>query len=158
MSSVGTSESKVIISDTTCLVILQKIDAFEILHRLYPQTMTTPEVRREFGAGLPNWIAIQSVQDIALMEAFKDSVDTGEASAIALAMETPNSLVIVDDLKGRNLAKRMGLDFMGTLGMLLKAKEHGVIAEISPYVIQIQQTNFRVFQAIIDYVLEQARE
>src|ERR1700748_1398370 len=107
MSLAGTAQSKIIISDTTCLVILQKIDAFEILHKLYPQTITTPEVQKEFGTGLPGWIATQPVQDIALMEAFKESIDTGEASAIALAMEIPNSIVIIDDLKGRNLARRM---------------------------------------------------
>jgi predicted nucleic acid-binding protein len=120
--------------------------------------LTTPEVQDEFGAGLPTWITIQSAKDVALMEAFSESVDPGEASAIALAMEMRNCVVIVDDRKGRNLARRMELDFIGTLGMLLKAKEHGVITELRPYIDKIQQTNFRVSDAIIDFVLRQAGE
>ncbi|GAA3974041.1 DUF3368 domain-containing protein [Mucilaginibacter dorajii] len=92
------------------------------------------------------------------MEVLKESIDPGEASAIALAIETPNSLVIVDDLKGRKLAKRMSLSIMGTLGMLLKAKQQNVIPLVKPYIDLIQETDFRLSQAIISYVLEQAGE
>lgn len=90
MNSAGMRASKRIISDTSCLVILQKIDGFEVLKALYPQVITTPEVQQEYGDGLPTWIDIRPVQDIALMDAFKETVDEGEASAIALAMETPD--------------------------------------------------------------------
>jgi predicted nucleic acid-binding protein len=149
---------KAVISDTTCLIILQKIDAFEVLRNLYPQTITTPEVFREFGEDLPSWITIQPVKDNALVDLFKESVDPGEASAIALAIEITNCLVIVDDRKARNLAKRMHLEFIGTLGLILEAKAQGVIAQVKPYLDKIQQTNFRVTQDIVDYVLEQAGE
>jgi len=76
---------------------------------------------------LPEWIEIRYVQDTTLKEVFKEKVDPGEASAIALAMETSNAILIVDDLKGRKLASKMVLRFMGTLGFLVKAKAYGVI-------------------------------
>ena len=83
MSLPGTPDFKVIISDTSCLIILEKLNAFDLLHNLYPQVITTPEVQREFGASLPDWIAILTPKDIALVEAFKEGVDAGEATAIA---------------------------------------------------------------------------
>ncbi len=158
MSLAGTPEFKIVISDTSCLVILDKLNAFNLLHQLYPQVVTTPEVAREYGTGLPDWITIQAPKDTALVEAFKESVDPGEASAIALAMEIGHAMLIVDDRKGRSLANRMELNFMGSVGLLLKAKAQGLIPLIRPYTDRMLQTDFRVSRALIDYALEQAGE
>lgn len=158
MNLEGTQEYSIVITDTSCFILLDKIKAFDILHRLFQNVTTTPEILEEFGGDLPEWIQIRSVKDNTLMEVLKESVDPGEASAIALAIETPNSLIIVDDLKGRKLAARMDLNFMGTLGMLLKAKEHQIITQIRPYIEKIQMTDFRLSQAVIGYVLELAGE
>ena len=158
MSLEGTQEYRIIFTDTSCFILLDKINAFDILHRLFQNVTTTPEILKEFGGDLPDWIQIRSVKDNALMEVLRESVDPGEASAIALAIETPNSLIIVDDLKGRKLATRMDLNFMGTLGMLLKAKQHQIISHIRPYIEKIQMTDFRLSQALISYALELAGE
>ena len=158
MNSANAPEYSVVISDTTCLILLQKLDAFDVLRNLYPQTITTPEVVSEFGEGLPSWITIQSVKNNALVDLFRESVDPGEASAIALAIELPNCLLIVDDKKARKLANQMNLEFIGTLGLLVEAKNQDLIPQVKPYLDQIQQTNFRVSQDIIDYVLELAKE
>jgi len=158
MSLPGTREFKIVISDTSCLVILEKLNAFDLLHQLYPQVITTPEIQGEFGTGLPDWITIQVPKDIALVEAFKESVDPGEASAIALTMEIGNARLIVDDRKGRILAGRMELTFMGSIGLLLRAKAQGLIPLIRPYTDRMLQTDFRVSHALIDYALEQAGE
>ena len=158
MSLTKFQEYNIIITDTSCLILLEKIDGFGVLQRLFTSVTTTPEIKNEFGTGLPEWIIIKAVKDIALMEVLKESVDPGEASALALAIETTNPLVIIDDLKGRKLAKRMTLNIMGTLGVLLKAKQHHIIPLVRPYIDRIQETNFRVSQEVISYVLEQAGE
>jgi len=158
MSLTALPEYNIVITDTSCLILLEKIGGFEILQPLSTTVTTTPEIKEEFGINLPSWIKIATVKDISLVEVLKEIVDPGEASAIALAIETANSLVIVDDLKGRKLAKRMNLNVMGTLGMLLKAKQRGVIPLIKPYIDRIQETDFRISQEIIDYVIEQAGE
>ncbi len=84
----------------------------------------------------------------------KETVDPGEASAIALAMETSNAILIIDDLKGRKLASKMALNFMGTLGLLVKAKEYGVISAVKPYIEKIQATDFRVSSSLVNLILE----
>jgi len=151
-------EFKIVISDTSCLIILEKLNALELLRQLYPIVLTTPEIQREFGTDLPDWITIQTVHDNALVEAFKESVDPGEASAIALAMEIDKAMLIVDDRKGRILAARMELNFMGSIGLLLKAKSRGLIPFLKPYTEQLLQTDFRVSQILINYALKQAGE
>ena len=158
MSLAEFQDYSIVITDTSCFILLDKIDAFDVLHRLFQNVTTTPEIKKEFGSDLPQWVEIRAVQDVVLMDVLKESVDPGEASAIALAMETPNSLIIVDDLKGRKLASRMELKFIGTLGLLIMAKEHNVIPNIRSYINKIQKTDFRISQDLVNYALEKAGE
>lgn len=50
------------------------------------------------------------------------TLDPGEASAIALGSEL-QGLLIVDDLKARKMASELQLDYTGTLGVLVEAKQ-----------------------------------
>lgn len=140
------------------LILLQKINALEILNQLYNQVITTPQVESEYGDNLPHWISVKAVKDTALLQILNETVDLGEASAITLTIETPGSSILIDDLKGRKLAKRLGLNFMGVLGMLLKAKQHNLITAVKPFIYRIRQTDFRVTEELIIYLLEQAGE
>ena len=54
---------KIVISDTSTLIIFHKIGELKLLHQVYEQLITTPEVAAEFGEKLPRWIKIQSVTD-----------------------------------------------------------------------------------------------
>ena len=76
-----------VITDTSCFILLDKLDAFQILNTLYENVVTTPEVASEFGKDLPGWIKIKTVSNKELQKIYSEKVDIGEASAIALAME-----------------------------------------------------------------------
>jgi predicted nucleic acid-binding protein len=86
--------NKVIISDTSCLIALSKIQRLDILHNLFPRIITTTEIASEFGEPLPFWIEVVKVSDFPKKNEWEQIVDKGEASAIALAWQTPNSLLI----------------------------------------------------------------
>src|SRR5205814_5775333 len=103
------------------------IARLDILYKTFPITITTKEVYKEFGGHLPSWISIRPVIDQARKNNLASIVDEGEASAIALALETKHSLLIIDEKKGRKLAAELQLEFIGTLQLLLIAKEKGVI-------------------------------
>lgn len=154
MSLTGSREYSIIITDTSCFITLDKIGAFDILHKAFKNIVTTPEIQEEFGSELPQWIEIRSVLDKTLQEVFKETVDRGEASA----METSNAILIIDDLKGRKLASKMALNFMGTLGLLVKAKEYGVISAVKPYIEKIHATDFRVSSSLVNLILEKTGE
>jgi predicted nucleic acid-binding protein len=47
---------KSIISDTSCLILLDKIDEIHLLKKLFGSIITTPEVADEFGLPLPSWV------------------------------------------------------------------------------------------------------
>ncbi len=85
-------------------------------------------------------------------------IDRGESSAIALALETPDSTIILDDYKARKIAHQLGLVFTGTLGVIIKAKLNGIITSIKPVLEKIKQTDFRLSADIELQALKEARE
>ena len=85
-------------------------------------------------------------------------IDKGESSAIALALETPNSTKILDDYKARKVAERLGLTFTGTIGVIIKAKLSGIIPSIKPILEKIKQTDFRLSAEIELFALKVANE
>jgi predicted nucleic acid-binding protein len=144
---------KIVISDTSCLILLSKIDKIELLQQVYDTVFTTPEILNEFGMKLPKWIKIESVKDKKYQELLETQVDLGEASAIALASEKQNTLLLLDDLKARKLATKLKLNFTGTLGVIHKAKQMGKIKKIKPILEDLLKTDFRISQNIIDEIL-----
>jgi len=105
---------KAIISDTSCFIILTNIGELALLRRVYGQIVTTPEIAAEFGELLPEWVEIAEVKDKYRQTILELQIDRGESSAIALALETPNSTVILDDYKARKIAERLGITLTGT--------------------------------------------
>ena len=68
-------------------------------------------------------------------------------------METENTLLIIDDLKARREAKRLGLPITGTLGVLYAAKQKGLIPLLKPYLETLQSADFRIAPNIVKELL-----
>lgn len=149
---------RIVIADTSCFILLDKINALDVLYLLFNKVVTTAEIAAEFGKPLPEWVIINQVSDKQYHSILELEVDKGEASAIALALESKPSLLILDDLKARKLADKLMLEYTGTLGLFLKAKESGKILQIKPFLEKIQATNFRFSQKIFDEILTIAGE
>jgi predicted nucleic acid-binding protein len=92
---------KVVISDTSCLIGLTNIGKLDILKQLYGTVMVTPEVVQEYVLALPDWITVKEVTETSKTVAFNEILDLGESSAIALATEMDNVLLIVDERRAR---------------------------------------------------------
>jgi len=149
---------KTIISDTSCLVILEKIKELELLHRLFGTVITTSEIKDEFGLPLPEWVQIKEVRNKNYQSIIEATLDKGEASAIALALELEDCLLIIDDLKGRKFANQLGLKITGTFGVLVEAKLSGTIPSVKPILEKIKTTNFRIGEQLEALILKKAGE
>ncbi|MCW3463005.1 DUF3368 domain-containing protein [Chitinophaga nivalis] len=148
----------VVIADTSCFILLDKIDAVDLLRQLFNTISTTSTIAEEFGKQLPEWVKIMPVIDLHYQRILELEVDKGEASAISLAIESGSALLILDDLKARKVAGKLSLAYTGTLGILLKAKEMGLLPAIKPLLDRIQQTNFRFSVNIFNEILKIAGE
>ena len=149
---------KTIISDTSCFIILSKIGELELLHKLYGQIITTLDIGEEFGETLPNWVSIEKASDKYKQRILEMQIDKGESSAIALALEIQNCTLILDDFKARKVAQNLGLNYTGTIGIIVKAKLKGTIASIKPFLEKIKETNFRISAEIELQALKEAGE
>ena len=149
---------KVVISDTSCLIILHEIGELDLLRKVYYTVSTTPEVVQEFMEILPDWIKIEKVKDKKYQEFLETQVDFGEASAIALAKEMESPLLLLDDLKARKLATKLNLRFTGTLGVIHRAKQIGAIEKVRPIIEKLLATDFRISGNIVAELLRKNNE
>lgn len=129
---------KIIIADTSCLVLLEKIDELNILHKLYQTVFITDTIAKEFDSELPEWIQKKEIEDKKYLRILENTVDPGEASAIALATQI-NGALILDDVRARRLAAELSLDFTGTLGVLVEAKKSGYISSLKDILHRIKK-------------------
>ncbi len=149
---------KIVVSDTSCLIVLSKIGKLDILRKLYSEIIITPEIANEFGDELPAWISEVSVTDVQKQKILEIEVDRGEASAIALSIEINADLIIVDDFKARKVSNHLGLTITGTLGVLVKARNSNLFPSIKPVIEDLNNTNFRVSTELIEEMLRASNE
>ncbi|MEL6779658.1 MAG: DUF3368 domain-containing protein [Cyanobacteria bacterium J06597_16] len=157
-----------IIADSSPLISLAIIGQIDLLPQLYPSVLLPPAVWDEVtiqGAGLPGaqvvseatWLTIQAPDPLAL-EPLSILVDRGEAEVIALAQQTPNSIVLLDDAQARRVAERLGIRKIGTLGILRRAKKGGLIDEVKGYIQQLRRQGIYIRPSLVDAVLRDVGE
>lgn len=149
---------KTIICDTSCFIVLKNIGELDLLQKVYGQVITTSEVASEYGQLFPEWVIIEQVANILVQQLLELQLDKGESSAIALALETQECTVVLDDIRARKVAEKLKLDITGTIGVIIKAKLNGIIPSIKPILDKIKITNFRLTQDIENQALIAAGE
>lgn len=147
----------VIVSDTSCLILFYKIGELDLLKKLFGRLHITDIVLKEFDQPVPEWIEVVQLKT-DVHKGLSGYLDTGEATSIALASELEESLLIIDEIKGRKAAKEMGIPVTGSLGLLITAKNKGHLKAVKPIIDKIQKTNFRISNALIERVLDKVNE
>ena len=152
-----------IVSDTSPLIILKKSEAIFILDNLFDKVLIPKSVQKElfkkekeFFSSL-KILSVADPNDLNLVKALKLIVDEGEAEAIALALEL-NLPILIDDRKGRRIAEKLGLKFIGSLGLLKIAKERGIIAEVKPFIQKFLNKGYYLDERLIKRFLESLGE
>lgn len=149
---------KAVISDASCLIALDTIGELEILKNLFEEILITPEVKEEIGIKVPGWISVRQVNDKGKKTELEKMLDTGEAGSMALALEIPDCLLIIDEKKGRRIASELKIRIAGTLRILLLAKKKGIILSVKEVVNRLEQGGFRLNRSIKQQILKEADE
>jgi predicted nucleic acid-binding protein len=145
--------SKIVIVDTSCLISLSNSNSLDLLKSAYSEIYITHQIQTEFNEKLPVWIKVLNPSKKKVDE-FSRILDLGEASAIALAIENPESLLIIDESKGRRIAKEQNINIIGTIGFLLKIQKSGLIKDAFPIIIRIVNNGFRISTALLNKLIE----
>ncbi len=159
-----------VVSNTTPLIGLASIGQFDLLRQLFGEVLIPHAVYdeavtfgRETGSAkqevqAANWIRIVTVRDRLAVDVLLDELDLGEAETIVLAREINAEWVLMDEKKGRRKLVQLGIPKIGTLGILLKAKQVGLIPAIRDDVLTLRAQGFSISQPVIDAMLQQANE
>lgn len=157
-----------VVVNSTPLIALCKIDRLDLLKELYGE-ITIPEavfhevtakndaVKRkilENGA----WIHIQAISDSGDKRMYKAKLHDGEVEVMILAQELKADLVLIDDNAARKTAIYLGLPLSGTIGVLLRAKERGLISKIMPVVESMEQNGIYYGPKLKDLIRKQTGE
>ncbi len=145
-----------IVADSTCLIGLEKISHLYILQKLYENVIIPPEVAKESGI-LKDRIRVEQPHNQLLVYSLKLIMDSGEAEAIALAC-MKGKRIILDDKQARNIAKRMKLNVIGTIGILIQAKNSGIIQAVKPSIEELERNNFYIGEHLKNEALKIVKE
>ena len=154
---------RLVISDTSPLRYLVLIGEADLLPALYTEVLipeavadelnhpSTPEAVRRWLLHRPVWLHVVPLTARPNSVSLPD-LDPGEHDAILLALHLKADLVLMDEREGVEEARRLGLTVTGTLGVLDRAAERGLV-ELAPIIARLRQTNFRVDPGLLDRLL-----
>ncbi|MEM7537669.1 MAG: DUF3368 domain-containing protein [Chloroflexota bacterium] len=158
-----------IISNATPLIAFARIQRLDLLRQvvgsLVIPEMVAEEIRgyrggqyAEIDLKRESWITVQSVKSQTQVRLLLPTLDQGEAEVITLALEQKAKLVLIDELTGRKVAESLHLSVMGSVGILIRAKQMGIIPTVRPLLDEMVNRGIRYSQRFITSVLQQIGE
>lgn len=159
----------IVIADTTPIITLLKLERLELLEKIFGQVIIPNAVYEELTAnqkylseakviGDCPFLIRGEVSDRQAIKILREVVglDVGESEAIALADEQEANLLIIDERKGRRVAKQMGLKITGTIGILIQAFDSEILSrqEIFSCMEILRSGDIRISDALFETVLE----
>ncbi len=147
-----------VVTNASPLIYLSILNRISLLGKLFSEVYLPEAVYKEVvirGRGQPGaketqaaidegWLHRITVKNRTAVDGLLDELHLGEAEAIVLARELDTGRVILDDRAARSKASLMGLWVTGTIGILLLAKDKGVVGNIQEDLDSLRQHNFRI--------------
>lgn len=139
----------IIVSDTSPIANLLQIDRLDLLHAIFGDVVIPPAVEHEvlalenFNVDLASfhkagWIMLRKPLDENAVIALRKNLDAGESEAIVLAHELHADWILLDERAGTQMAESLGLQPIGLIGILIIAKEKGLIKTVTPVVEELR--------------------
>jgi len=155
--------------DTNPLIFLGKLGRLDLLKQsadvvhapqaVLDETRAKPDdATQAIEDAARSWLSVQAVGNQSAVEILLSDLDRGEAEAIVLAREIGADRLVMDDLDARRFARRVGLEVVGTMGLLLAARLRGEIPSIREEIERLQKLGFRVSPSLVEAMLREAGE
>lgn len=159
----------IIISDTTPLSELAKVGQVDLLQGVFGQVIIPKEVHEELLRGnhpaivalqAVDWIEVRTVSDCQKVSTLRTQTQLGlgECGAIILAEELGADRLLLDDQEARREALSRNLPVIGTVGVLLLAKQRGLIPSVKQILDDLIAQGTYINQKLYQDVLTQAQE
>ena len=157
-----------IVIDTSPLIVLFKSNQANLLPQLFSEIIVVNSVWDEIikvdkvdaaSTQLPNvsWAKFMNIASVAPIIAGW-GLDLGESEVLSFALNNPGYRAIIDDAAARRVAKILNIPFMGTLGVLLLAKQKKLIPSLSDSIQALQTAGLWINSDLIKFLKQQAGE
>lgn len=158
-----------IVVNSTPLLVLGNIGQLDILHKMYGKIVIPEAVYREVTEkddaasqailAAKDWIEVQEIKNPNEYALYRARLHAGEVETMILAQQEPIAdIVVLDDNAARKTAEFLGLKVTGTIGILVKAKQNGIIQQVKPLLNEIMQNGFFISDKLLRLILEAAGE
>ena len=157
----------IIVADSSPLISFAILNKLNILNQIFDEIFIPTAVYDEItkknkphSQQLKNFAInrVKQIQNRLAVQLLQKELDIGESEAIVLAIENNISDILIDEYKGRKIAKAQGLSPIGTIGVLLQAKNKGLIKEVKSELDKLVANHQRISQQLYDKALELAGE
>ena len=160
----------IVVADTTPLLYLSRIGRVSVLKALYQQIVVPRTVWDEAVVARPSaqgiehllgaeWIVVSDQAERAGIDrSLEQALDAGEAAAITLAELLRAKILLIDERKGRAVARERGLNIRGTLGVLVDARRAGHLESLRNVLDELLGEGFRVAPALVSEALRRVGE
>ena len=159
----------IVVSDTTPLSELSKIAQLDLLQAVFGRVIISQQVYEEITTGnhpavlavkSASWLEVHSLNNNQILEELQleTNLDLGECSAIILTEELKADLLLIDEKAGRKVAISRGLPIIGLVGVIIWAKEQGLIDNFKDILDDLISKGTRISSKLYDYALITARE
>jgi predicted nucleic acid-binding protein len=156
----------ILVADCSALIALATCDALSLLDRLFGDVVVPEAVYREAVVGnkpeaeqlrvyLNGRVRALDPEHPILVDGFSDP---GETEAMLLYRQLQADYLLIDDRRGRRMARINDIQVIGSLGVLLGAKRAGLIAAVKPYVQRLSESDLYLSDALMSTVVEIAGE
>lgn len=149
-----------VVSNSSPLIALHQLGLLDVGAALFGRVIIPPAVNHEtFQTRLrPSWIEERPLAQPLSAVVLRGRLGAGEREALALAMELNADLVLLDDAAARRTARGIGLHVVGTLGILLQARQQQLIPAVKPLIDQLLAFGFHADEELVAVILRIAGE
>ena len=163
----------IVVSDTTPIISLMKVGQLELLHKMFDVVFIPRAVYLELTENKTfleeakiiqecKFIYVEKVgneKSVIILRNFT-GLDAGESEAIILADEKCSDVLLMDEHKGRQVAKKMGITITGTIGILTQAFDEGILTkeDVKGCIEQLKENGIRIseklYQRLMEHIFE----
>lgn len=155
--------------NTSPIIYLSSINKISLLKELFQEVFIPEAVNREVIAGSEDnfgfeeilrekWIKTKKINNELAKKYLLTDIDDGEAEVIVLADELQANTIIMDDKLGRKIARLRGFNVIGTLRLLVIAKDKGMISDVKPLIERLREVGFWISEDVYNAIMIQSKE
>lgn len=158
-----------VIVNTTPLLSLGNIEKLNILRQMYgkiiipksvyEEVMEKQDTASQVLTAAMDWIEVKSIENRADYAMYRSRLHSGEIEVMILAQQVPRAdLVILDDMAARKTANYLGIPLTGTIGVLIKAKQRGIITAVMPILEELEANGFFISNKVKQMIITKTGE